>query len=71
MVWFFERRGQYLRCEVRQALEGPAYELRVRYPDAQTQVERIQNPTVLIERIKETQGRLCHDGWTMAGSLDL
>ena len=71
MVWFYERQGQYLRYEVRQEPVGPSYELCVRYPDARMQVEQFQDPRALIERFGETQGRLHHDGWTVAGLFDL
>ncbi len=71
MVWFFERHGQYLQCEVRRAPEGAVYELVVRYPDAPTRWERTSDPGALIERFRATQQELRRNGWAIAGTTDL
>ncbi len=70
-MWFFERYGQYLQCEVRRSAEGSLYELVVRYPDAPTRWERIADPTLLVERFQATQQQLRREGWTIAGTTDL
>lgn len=71
MVWFFERHGQYLQCEVRRAPDTAQYELLVRYPDAPTRWECIADPRVLIERFAATHRKLRQEGWRIAGTTDL
>jgi hypothetical protein len=70
MVWCFERRGQYLEYEVRHTNDDLAYELMMRYPDAPTHLERLEDPDTLIERFKETQRELRQKGWMIAEPTD-
>jgi hypothetical protein len=42
MIWFFERQGAHVRCEVRSMVEGDRYQLVITEPDG---VERIESFT--------------------------
>ena len=47
MVFFFERGGQFIRCESRTADGGAGYELAIIYPDGREDVERFDDPDEL------------------------
>jgi hypothetical protein len=64
MIWFFERGGQYLRCEIRREMEGSGYELVVTRPDGSEQVERFGDSATLTRRQLELETSLMTDGWT-------
>ena len=64
MMWLWEREGQRLTYEVRQASDGAAYELTITYPDGTEESERLPAPTVLLERSFAWKERLTSEGWT-------
>jgi hypothetical protein len=63
MLWFLERESEVLICEVRQAADGPQFELAVRKPGEPEQVERFDEPTRLIEEWLTRQRRYRELGW--------
>jgi hypothetical protein len=63
MIWFFERQGQYVRCETRQAPDG-AYELVITTPDGKERVERFVDTSEMAKRQVELEHGLSADGWS-------
>ena len=63
MFWWFERNGQFMRCEARDAL-GNGYELVVTNCDGIDQVERLADSSDLAKRQRELEHDLIADGWT-------
>ncbi len=63
MIWFFEKRGQYVRCETRKADDG-AYELVITSPDGMERVERFEDSRDLARRQVELEHGYTLEGWT-------
>ena len=63
MFWWFERGGQYLRYETREAQAG-RYELRVIRPDGSEQVENFDQSADLTKRQLDFERDLATEGWT-------
>ncbi len=64
MVWFYERQGNFIRCETRTAAVGTGFELAVIQPDGSEHVEHFDDSATLARRQTELQDTLTHDGWT-------
>jgi hypothetical protein len=64
MIWFFEKNGMHLRCEVRTHIEGDRYELVITGPDG---IEKLESFTTSHELNRRAQA-LGHtwekEGWT-------
>jgi hypothetical protein len=69
MIWFFERPGERLQCEIRQSLSGHGFELVWTNSDGQTRVEFSQDPTALLQRRRELEEYLKLDGWIRPGRI--
>jgi hypothetical protein len=67
MIWFFERAGVRLQCEIRSAAEGSGLELVWTTPDGQTHVERSDDENELTKRRHELEAKLKLDGWQRVG----
>lgn len=63
MLWFLERELEVLVCEVRQAANGPEFELALRKLGEPEQIERFDEPTRLIEEWLARQQELRKAGW--------
>lgn len=63
MVWFFERKGEYVRCETRKAADG-AYELITTAPGRPERVERFYDTTEMARRQVEIEQGLTAEGWS-------
>ena len=63
MVFFFERGGQFIRCESRPADGGSGYELAIVYPDGREDIERFDDPDELNRRQLELERSLTAGGW--------
>ncbi len=63
MVWFYEREGRTLLCEVRASVQAPGYEIILTYPTGQTQLEMVETDEELLSRFSRLQDRLVEDGW--------
>jgi hypothetical protein len=63
MVWFYERHGNYIRCETRETPDG-AFELVQTNPDGTETVERFEESASLTRRQQELESHLTTDGWT-------
>ena len=63
MFWWFERRGQFLRYEVRDLPDG-GYELRVIDTDGTERAEHFADSADLNKRQIEFERTLAAEGWT-------
>lgn len=63
MIWFYERDGEQLRCEVLTAAEGQGYELIITEPDGSQRIERFDSSAELTRRQLELEQELLNDGW--------
>jgi hypothetical protein len=62
MVWFYEKHGPYIRCEIRDRVGG-GDELVIVNPDGTEQVERYYDSASLTRRQEELESRPTGDGW--------
>jgi len=63
MIWFFEKKGQYVRCETRKATDG-SYELVITNADGTERVERFEDSASLAKRQVDLEHALSEEGWT-------
>jgi len=63
MIWFFERNGEHLRCEIRLQVEGDHFDLVVTRPDGLESVEQFEDPHTLSRRTQELQRLWRSEGW--------
>jgi hypothetical protein len=63
MIWFFERKGEHLRCEIRSQVEGDRYDLVITRPDGTESTERFSDSKELNRRVTEVERSLKGDGW--------
>jgi hypothetical protein len=63
MLYFFERAGSVIRCEIRLDWNGAGYELVIDAPNSK-QVEKFQEPNELNQRWAELERTLLSDGWS-------
>lgn len=69
MIWFFERPGERLQCEIRQASSGPGYELVWTSNDGRIHVELSNDPSELLRRRRALEHWLSLDGWVRPGRV--
>ena len=67
MIWFFERPGERLQCEIRQAASGPGYELIWTSSDGRIHVELSDDASELMRRRRALEHWLRLDGWIRPG----
>ena len=70
MIWFFERRGEHLRCEIRPQIEGDRYDLFITYPDGRESVESFADQRDLSRRTEELEQLWRAEGWNGPFSRD-
>ena len=63
MIWFFEKKGQYVRCETRKGASG-GYELVITDASGAERVERFDDSASMAKRQVELEQTLTADGWT-------
>jgi hypothetical protein len=63
VIWFYERQGEHLRCEIRQQLEGDRFALVVTLPDGSERVELFEDSTMLNRRSVELEQIFRSKGW--------
>ena len=61
MIWFLERGVELMACEARR--NGARFELAISSHDGPERVERIDDPTELIQRINECHREARRHGW--------
>ena len=69
MIWFFERSGERLQCEIRQAASGPGYQLVWTTSDGRIHVERSDDASELVRRRLALEHWLGLDGWIRPGPV--
>lgn len=64
MIWFYERKGEHLRCEIQQQLvEGDRFALVVTMPDGSERMETFEDSGALNRRSLELEKTLRAKGW--------
>jgi hypothetical protein len=63
MIWLFDRGDEQIRYEICREDEGAGFLLVITSSAGQKRVERVDEPTELIERSIEQMRRLTEDGW--------
>ncbi len=63
MAWFFERQGNFIRCETRESRNHAGFELVVLEPDGTERVEEFADSRSLDARQRELQSTFEHAGW--------
>jgi hypothetical protein len=63
MVWFFERRGEYVRIETRLTDSGVGFELVVAQPGAPERLEQFADERALLARYESVCRELASSGW--------
>ena len=66
MIWFFDRDGERLRYEIMRSRGDDHYRLVITRPDGTESVEKVEEPTELIERSVQLMNSLRSDGWKVA-----
>jgi hypothetical protein len=66
MIWFFERRGERMQCEVRRDVDRQDYEFVMTGADGAETVERYDDPSAVISRSVDHMRLLIEDGWRSA-----
>ncbi|HEX5475211.1 MAG TPA: hypothetical protein VFX12_11155 [Vicinamibacterales bacterium] len=63
MIWFYERKGEHLRCEIRRQVEGDRYALVVTMPNGTERIEVFDDSSALNRRSLELERQFRHQGW--------
>lgn len=71
VIWFYERNGERLRCEIRQQVEGDRFALVVTLPDGTERVEMFDDSYALNRRSLELEQMLSGKGWQGPFARDL
>jgi hypothetical protein len=69
VIWFFERPGERLQCEIRRSALGAGYELVWTCGDGRTHVELSEDPEELLRRRRALENWLRLDGWVRPGRV--
>jgi hypothetical protein len=70
VIWFYERKGEHLRCEIRQLIEGDKFALVVTMPDGSERTELFDNGVSLNRRSAELEKQFQTKGWNGPYSRD-
>lgn len=62
MIFFFQREGEYMRCDIHGAEPG-GYELVLVHPDGSETTEQFDTADAVYRRWNELQGSLKDAGW--------
>lgn len=71
MIWFYERKGEHLRCEIRQQIEGDCFALVVTLPDGTERTEVFEDSRTLNTRSIELEKLLRTKGWNGPFARDI
>ena len=69
MIWFLERPGERLQCEIRRSPAGAGYELVWSSSDGRVHVELSDDPEELLQRRRALENWLRRDGWIRPGRV--
>lgn len=70
VIWFYEKNGEHLRCEVRHLVEGDRFDLVIIEPDGQERVETFEDSSQLSRRSAELEREWRAMGWDGPFSRD-
>jgi hypothetical protein len=71
VIWFYERKGEHLRCEIRQQIEGDRFALVVTLPDGSERTEFFDDSRTLNTRSLELEKMLREKGWNGPFARDI
>ncbi len=71
VIWFYERKGEHLRCEIRQLVEGDKFALVVTMPDGSERTEIFEDSGALNRRSVELEQMLTDKGWNGPYARDI
>ena len=71
VIWFYERRGEHLRCEIRQQVEGDRFAPVVTLPDGTERTEMFDDSRTLNARSRELETMLREKGWNGPFARDI
>jgi hypothetical protein len=71
VIWFYERKGEHLRCEIRQLIEGDKFALVVTMPDGSERTEFFDDGGALNRRSVELEKMLRTKGWNGPYARDI
>lgn len=71
VIWFYERKGEHLRCEIQEQVQGDKFALVVTMPDGTERVELFHDSASLSKRSAELEKRLNQEGWNGPFGRDL
>jgi hypothetical protein len=71
VIWFYERKGEHLRCEIRQLIEGDKFGLVVTMPDGSERTELFADGGALNRRSVELEQMLRTKGWNGPYARDI
>ena len=63
MIWFYERKGEHLRCEIHEQMEDNKIAFIVTLPDGTERVELFDDSAMLNKRSRELEILLRQKGW--------
>jgi len=71
VIWFYEREGEHLRCEIRQLVEGDKFALVLTMPDGSERTELFDDGNALNRRSLELEQMLRTKGWNGPYARDI
>jgi hypothetical protein len=71
VIWFYEKKGEHLRCEIRQMVEGDRFALVVTLPDGTERTEVFEDSRSLNTRSLELEKMLREKGWNGPFARDI
>jgi hypothetical protein len=71
VIWFYERKGEHLRCEIRQQPDGDRFALVMTLPDGSERIELFDDSSTLHRRSRELEQELHARGWTGPYARDI
>lgn len=71
VIWFYERKGEHLRCEIRHQIEGDRFALVVTLPDGTERTEWFNDSHGLTRRSVELEKQLHEKGWNGPFARDI
>jgi vacuolar-type H+-ATPase subunit F/Vma7 len=71
VIWFYEKKGEHLRCEIRQQIEGDRFALVVTLPDGSERTEVFDDGSTLNRRSVELEKMLRSKGWNGPFARDI
>jgi hypothetical protein len=65
MLWWFEKNGEQLQCEIRPSDHAAGFEMEVTTPNGEKKIEHAENPDELALRWHELEASLKSAGWKL------